>query len=126
MDAATIPVPNILRYTLDTNKLFKEVRHYNLIEGEEILSNKLNISINRGFSKAKYTYSVKKWLGIKWSKQITGLFPTHEPNIYFGDTCNRRNFLLMRFENNGTTLKVYYFKNYYPSNKTQLINKIKE
>ena len=39
---ATTPKPDVMRFKLDTGKLFKEVRHYNLIDGKTTLSNKLN------------------------------------------------------------------------------------
>lgn len=113
MATATIPAPDVMQFELDTEKIFKEVRHYYLIEGKKTLSNKINIGINRGFSKAKYTYSLKIRHINKWSKQITGLFPTHDPDLFYGDTKNKTNLLLMRFINNGETLKVYYFKGYY-------------
>jgi hypothetical protein len=113
MATATIPVPDVMQFKLDTDKQFKEVRHYNLVDGKETLSNKLNIGINRGFSKALYTYSVKIREGNKWSRQITGLFPTHDPDIFYGDTNNKKNLLLIRFIDNGTRIKAYYFTDYY-------------
>lgn len=121
MATVTIPVPDVMQFKLDTGKLFKEVRHYNLIDGKETLSNKLNIGINRGFSNSKHTYSVKKRLSNKWSKQITGLFPTHDKDLFYGDTDNKKNLVLMRFTNNGKTLKVYFFDNFYTSRLTDFL-----
>jgi hypothetical protein len=113
MATATIPVPDVMQFKLDTDKQFKEVRHYELIDGKETLSNKINIGINRGFSKALYTYSLKIRLGNKWSNQITGLFPTHDPDIFYGDTNGKKNLVLIRFFNDGKRLKAYYFTDYY-------------
>jgi hypothetical protein len=126
MATATIPVSDVMQFKLDTDKLFKEVKHYNLIDGKKTLSNKLNIGINRGFSNSNYTYSLKIWTGKKWSKQITGLFPTHDPDIFYGDTDNKTNFLLMRFVDNGNTLKAYYFKNFYTKRITDFLKIFKD
>jgi len=126
MATVTIPVPDVMQFKIDTEKLFKEVRYYNLIDGKETLSDKLNIGINRGFSKATYTYSVKIWQGSKWSKQITGLFPTHDPDIFYGDTENKKNLILMRFLNNGNTIKVYYFQGFYTRRITDFLKVFKD
>lgn len=121
MATITIPIPVVMEFTLDTEKIFKEVRHYNLINGKEVISQKLNISINRGHSNAQYTYSLKIWKGKKWSKQITGLFPTYDSDIFYGDTNNKTNLLLMRFSNNGSTIKAYYFKDFYTERITDFL-----
>lgn len=126
MATATIPVPDVMKFELDTDKIFKEVRHYDLKDGKETLSNKLNIGINRGFSKANYTYSVKIRQVNKWSKQITGLFPTHDPDIFYGDTNNKKNLVLMRFVDNGKLLKVYYFKDFHTKRITDFLKEFKD
>lgn len=125
MATVTIPTPDVMRFKLDTGKIFKEVRHYNLIDGKETLSNKLNIGVNRGFSKAKYTYSVKTRQTNKWSKQITGLFPTHDIDLFYGDTINQRNLLLARFKDNGNDLVIYYFEDFYPNSLGGFLNNFK-
>ena len=102
-----------MEFELDTDKNFKEVRHFNLIDGKDLFSEKLNISINRGFSKAKYTYSVKIWQEKKWSKQITGLYATDKPDTYYGDTINKTHLLLVKFIDNGTKIRLYHFENFY-------------
>jgi hypothetical protein len=121
MATATVPVPDVMQFKVDTDKQFKEVRHYDLIDGKETLSNKLNIGINRGFSKALYTYSLKIRLGNKWSNQITGLFPTNCPDLFYGDINNKQNLILMRFLDNGKRVKVYYFKNFYTKRITDFL-----
>ena len=123
---ATIPTPDVMQFNLDTGNLFKEVRHYNLAEGKETLSNKLNIGINRGFSKAIYKYSVKIRLANKWSKQITGLYSTHDQDLFYGDTINRKNLLLARFKDNGNQLEVCYFKDFCPTALQAFINKFND
>jgi hypothetical protein len=126
MATATIPVPDVMQFKLDTDKQFKEVRHYYLIDGKETLSNKLNIGINRGFSKAQYTYSVKKWTGKKWSNQITGLFSTNCRDLFYGDINNKQNLILMRFLDNEKRIKVYYFKNFYTKRITDFLKIFKD
>ncbi|SHK72185.1 hypothetical protein SAMN04488007_3665 [Maribacter aquivivus] len=122
---ATIPTPEVMQFKLDTGKLFKEVRHYNLVDGKEILSNKLNIGINRGFSKAKYIYSVKIRQPNKWSKQITGLYATHDIDLFYGDTINQKNLLIARFKDNGNELVIYYFEDFYPKPLGGFLNNFK-
>lgn len=126
MATAKIPVPDVMQFELDTDKQFKEVRHYDLIDGKETLSKRLNIGINRGFSKALYTYSLKIRVDNKWSKQITGLFPTYDSNIFYGDIDNKTNFLVMRFTNNGNTVKAYYFTDFYTRRITDFLKIFKD
>lgn len=126
MATATIPIPVVMEFEQDTEKIFKEVRHYDLIKGKEIFSKKLNIGINRGFSKATYDYSLKIRLGNKWSKQVTGLFPTHDPDLYYGDTKNKSNLIIVRFMNNRKKLRLYYFENFYTRRLTDFLKIFKE
>ena len=123
---ATIPTPDVMQFKLDTGKQFKEVRHYNLVVGKKTLSNKLNIGVNRGFSKALYTYSLKIRLETKWSKQITGLFSTSDPVFFYGDTYAKTNTIVMKFVDNGNTIKAYYFSDYYTRHITDLLKYIKD
>ncbi len=125
MSKATIPQPFVMEFKLDTGKVFKEVKHYHLIKGSNIFSEKVNISINRGYSRAYYTYSLKIWTGRKWSKQITGLFPTHHPDIFYGDTMNKKNLLLVRFFEDGKKLRFFFFKNYYTRELPTILKAIK-
>jgi hypothetical protein len=110
---ATIPIPVVMDFEQDTDKIFKEVRHYDLIKGKDLFSEKLNIGVNRGFSKATYDYSLKIRRGNKWSNQITGLFPTYDPDIYYGDTKNKSNLIIARFMDNRKKLRLYFFENFY-------------
>jgi len=126
MGKATIPKPIIMEFELDTGKNFKEVRHFNLIKGKDLFSEKLNISINRGFSKAKYTYSVKIRQEKKWSEQITGLFPTHDPDVFYGDIKNRSHLLIVRFMASGSKLRFFYFPNFYTRHLADFLKTFKE
>lgn len=123
---ATIPIPVVMEFEQDTDKLYKEVRHYTLIKGKDLFSHKLNIGINRGFSKATYDYSLKIRQGNKWSKQITGLFPTYDPDIYYGDTKNKTNLIIVRFINDRRKLRLYFFQNFYTSRLTAFLNSFKK
>ena len=118
---ATIPTPVVMEFEQDTEKIFKEVRHYNLIAGKNLFSKKLNIGINRGFSKAKYDYSLKIRQGNKWSSQITGLFSTNDPELFYGDTMNKKNLLIARFTENGRKLRLYYFPNFHTRHITAFL-----
>ncbi|WP_422858894.1 hypothetical protein ACOKFD_16305 [Flagellimonas sp. S174] len=124
--AAVVPVPEIMEYDLDTNRLYKEVKHFNLTDGPQLFSNRLNIGINRGFSRANYDYSLKIWQGNKWSSQITGLFPTHDPEIFYGDTRSKRNLVIVRFMNGQKKLRLYFFQNFYTRRLTEFLKVFKE
>jgi hypothetical protein len=115
METVNKITPEVMYFELDKEKVFKEVRHFNLIQGSSKFSDKLNVSHNRGFSKARYVYSLKIRRGKTWSKQITGLFPTHDSNLFFGDTSNKRSLLLVKFKENGNKLRLMYFNGFYPN-----------
>ena len=119
MDTITTPV--IMVFEKDQTAIYNEVRHYNLCEGENLLSEKLNVSVFRGFSKARCTYSVKKRLVNKWSTQITGLFPTHDPDLFHGDIEGKKHLVLFRFSNNGNKLRVYLFQNFFTRDITDFL-----
>ncbi len=126
MATVTIPIPMVMEFGQDTEKKFREVRHYDLIMGKDLFSEKLNIGINRGFSRATYDYSLKIREGNKWSKQITGLYPTHDPDIYYGDTMNKRNLVIFRFMDNGRKLRLYFFENFYTRRITDFLKTFRE
>jgi hypothetical protein len=125
MATATIPIPVVMEFEQDTDKIFKEVRHFNLIKGKDLFSQKLNIGINRGFSKAQYTYSLKIWKGKKWSKQLTGLFPTNRQDLFYGDTEDKKNLVIVKFAESGKVLRVYYFENFYTRRITAFLKTFK-
>jgi hypothetical protein len=118
---ATIPKVVIMDFEKDQTANFKEVKHYNLKTGSTLFSEKLNIAINRGFSKANYDYSLKIRQGKKWSKQITGLYPTRYKGIFYGDTQDKSNLVLIQFDNESTKLRLHYFENYYTRHITDFL-----
>ena len=118
---ATIPKAVIMDFEKDHAANFKEVRHFNLIKGSTLFSEKLNVAINRGFSRADYDYSLKMRKGKKWSNQITGLFPTKYKGVYFGDTKDKSNLVVFQFNNDSTKLRLHYFKNFYTRHTTDFL-----
>ncbi len=113
MILAMIPKAIIIDFEKDPTAKFKEVQHYNHVKGVKLFSERLNIAVNRGFSKATYTYSLKIRKNGKWSKQITGLYPTENPNFFYGDTMSKTNLILVQFCINNSKLRLFYFKNFY-------------
>lgn len=126
MATATIPIPVFMEFEQDTDKIFKEVRHYDLIKGKDLFSQRLNISNNRGHSRAKYTYCLKTWKGKKWSKQLTGLFPTNRPDLFYGDTEDKKNLVIVKFVESGKVLRLYYFENFYTRRLTAFLKTFNE
>ena len=115
MKVKSIPTLTVLHYRKDLKKNFSSVSHYNAVDEvqEDILSEKLNISKNRNCAKSKPMYWLKKWEKSKWSKWLTGLFPTDSINWYFGDLENKKHLVLFHFNKEGLGLTVYLFKNFY-------------
>jgi hypothetical protein len=126
MATIAVPKPVVMEFALDTEKIFKEVRHFNLINGPEVFSSKLNIGVNRGFSNSKHDYSLKIRLGNKWSGQITGLYSTYDPDIYYGDTKGKKNLVIVRFMHNSEKLRLYFFQNFYTRQLTDFLKRFKE
>ena len=110
-----------MQFKHDTSKNFTEVRHYLLQKGPETFSKTINISINRGYSKANYTYSLRIWNGSKWSKQVTGLYPTKDPLLFYGDTKNKSNLILLQFLNDGDLVRLYFFPGFYTRRITDFL-----
>tara|TARA_B110000114_G_C14880421_1_gene312485 strand:- start:62 stop:457 length:396 start_codon:yes stop_codon:yes gene_type:complete len=99
------------------------VRYYELSEGNisnTPLTTKLRLSNNRKFAKSnpKFWLSVrspKKWL----TPNLTGLFPTRSENLFFGDKGKeniKESLFLFKFSENNT-LKIVFYKGYYPTYK---------
>lgn len=103
---------------------YSTTKHYELLEiigGNQILSNKLNLSVNRNFALSMPDYWVKEREGSKWAKRwLTGLFKTGKHSLFYGDTQKKKNLILFQFDNFKNELRVYYFKNFYTKNFIQL------
>lgn len=121
------PVTHIYR---EINKgRYKSVRHFQLEDvknGILQLAETINISENRNCALSKPEYWLKIKQGKNWDKKcLTGLFKTKIINVYKGDSDKRKHLILFVFSDYGGTLKVYYFKNYFTfdlSNVMQFIN----
>lgn len=107
---------------------YKSVKHYELIVNQNttILPNLLNISQNQRCAKSMPEFWLKVRQRNKWSKDITGLFKTSLKNIYKGDTQRRKNLLIFLFTEDGNTLVVKYFKNYFTSDLNNISQHIAE
>ncbi len=100
----------------------KSVRYYELVKGnisDTSLTELLRVSNNRFFAKSNPIY----WLSIrgltKWIDKpcLTGLFPTSTENQYFGD-YNKKESLILFDAVEPHTLKIQFYKGYYPNYRT--------
>lgn len=102
---------------------YRSVKHYELVEvvnGNSLLSNQLNISKNRNCALSMPDFWLKIRQGKKWSNCITGLFKTGKSSIYKGDVNKRKHLLIFKF-NDEVTLTVYYFKNYFTNDLSRVL-----
>lgn len=104
---------------------FGSVKHFELIEvsnGNSFLSNLINISKDRGFSKAKPAFWLKVRVGNKWGKpEFTGLFKTNRKNIYRGDIDNRTHLVLFKFSDDKSTLIIAIYRYYFTTDLSHLL-----
>lgn len=126
MATITVPQPIVMEFELNKSKNYITTRHFNLINDNELFSKKINISVNRSFSKALYTYYLKIWQGENWSKQLTGLFPTDDPDVFYRDTENKSHLLFVQFVKNGKILRLYHFKDFYTRRIREFLKVFKE
>jgi len=103
---------------------FRSVRHYMLsgiLDGVSLLSNAINISKDRQFSKASPDFWLKTRIGNKWSNCVTGLFKTGFKNIYKGDIDNKKHLVIFKFLRNDSVVLVFYYENYYTSDLSNIL-----
>lgn len=127
---ATQNLPTELIYNEINIGKSKTVRYFELSKGNNTstpLTILLRLSDNRMFAKSKPKYwlstrDLKKWA----TPNLTGLFPTSTNSLYFGDH-NRKESLLLFDLSNPHTLKVKFYKGYYPNYNTiqRLLNSFK-
>lgn len=127
--ATHFKVPKIFAYKEIKQGKFKDTRHYQLEPQSDVAltpSKFLNISRNRMFAKSKPIYWVKNHNGKKWNKKmLTGLFQTDLKETYFGDIDKRKHLIIFHFLDDGETLFVYLFENFYTRNLKQILEYIK-
>lgn len=102
------------------------VKHFELAEvlnGNSQLSELINISKNRNCAMSMPDYWLKIRQGAKWSKCITGLFKTGNKNLFKGDRDKKQHLLIFKFSD-ADILTVFYFKNYYTRDLSDVIKLI--
>lgn len=120
-------------YRVQHPERYKEVRHYSIVEvsnGNRKLTASLNVSKDRHFSQA---HNIAYWLKErdtnlnKWKPPVTGLKPTGQPMIYYGDIPTKRkgrfmpkHLLIFRFSTNAETLTIDVYRDFYTENPAEL------
>jgi hypothetical protein len=108
---------------------YKTTKHYELVEvenGTQKLSNLINVVVDRGFAKSAPHFWLKIRNGKRW-ENFTGLFKTSTPGLYFADKGNnnrKEDLLIVKLSNYERDLTVYYFKNYYTANLSEVLRLI--
>ena len=114
---ATQPQPTELIFKEFNIGKFKTTRNFELINGcitNTPLTEIIRISNNRMFAKSNPDYWLSERDSKKWmTPNLTGLFPTAENEIYFGDTNKKENLILFKFSESHT-LKIMFYRGYYP------------
>lgn len=124
--ATQIPTPTIHSYTEINPGKYAEVKHYELkevINGNPVLSNLINVSKDRKFARSNPDYWLKIKEGKKWkTPALTGLFKTDFPYIYKGDSERKKHLIIAVFAKDASQVNIYHFKEYYPSDLNPVIS----
>ena len=118
---------------VETSDKYKEVKHFTrfCIRGNEAntrIKECANISLQRHFNKSQGVYFWYKGASInngkrgKWSDPITGLYPTNNSLIYYGDISEKQangytrkvSFLFFVFKYDNSRMVIFEYPNYYP------------
>ena len=124
-----IPQPTTHFYKEINEGKFKTTKHYELVEvenGTQKLSDLINVVVDRGFAKSAPNFWLKIRIGKRW-ENFTGLFKTPIPGLYFADKGNnnrKKDLLIVKLSNYERDLTVYYFKNYYTANLSEVLRLI--
>ncbi len=113
------------KYVFRVLKRFGTTRHYQSeieLNPNDLLTSKINISIDRGFSNAK---NIMYWLKLrkvnKWGGQLTGLKITSNKRLYYGDIPKRngkpKHLLIFIFKNGDEEVLIHLYKDFYPNSK---------
>lgn len=113
------------KYVFRVLKRFGTTRHYQseiTLNPNDLLTSKINISIDRGFSNAK---NIRYWFKLrndnKWSNTITGLKITSNNRLYYGDIPYRngkpQHLLIFIFKNKDEELLIHVYRDFYPNSK---------
>jgi hypothetical protein len=119
------PQPIIHSYTEINPGKFASVKHYELnqvVNGTPVFTETINISIDRKFAKSNPVCWLKIREGKKWkAPAVTGLFKTNFPGIFKGDSQHKNNLIIIKFSNDASQVKIYYFKDFYTRDLKALI-----
>ena len=124
-----IPKPITHIYKEINEGKFKTTKHYELVEvnsKNQILSNLINVVVDRGFAKSAPHFWLKIRCGKRW-ENFTGLFKTSTPGIYFADkgiNNRKEDLLIVKLSNYERDMTVYYFKDYYTANLSEVLKLI--
>lgn len=116
------------KYRFKAIRYFKTTTHYCLISEhfKNQISDKINISENRGFANSKPVFWCQERKNNKWiTPRLTGLFPTFKKDVYWGCRGRYNDLILFVFKNNGELMIIYYFENYFTRNLKPIINNLK-
>lgn len=134
MNTGIVRTPDFYTHIFDLTHEVKSysVFTYNSVKSSntQLLTEKLRIELYRGKSNAT---GINTYLRLRTStnwqmcEQVTGLRPTKNRNIFYGDRIQKgkRNLLVFEYLNNGKTLKIDVYRSFYPNSRAILLNILK-
>ncbi len=116
--------PIVYKYKEVNVGKYKTVRHFELVEveGNQMLTDNINISQDRQFAKSNPDFWIKTHNGKKWSNPITGLFKTGvKENVYFGDLERKKHLIIVDMDDPKKVgeIVIYVYPNWYPFHKNE-------
>ena len=102
---------------------YKSVKHYELLECNKtpIFTPLINISKNQNSAQSMPIYWLKIREGKKWGRYITGLFKTHYPSIYKGDTKRKKHLVIFKYSRDESILTIEFFTDYYSNDLSKVL-----
>jgi len=134
MNTGNVRTPDFYTHIFD---LTHEVQSYSVFTHDfvkssniQLLTEILRIELYRGKSNAK---NIETYLRLRTSanlqtcEKVTGLRPTKNCNVFYGDrkVNGKRNLLVFEYLNNGKVLKIDVYRAFYPNTSTILQNILK-
>lgn len=109
------------RHYFQLTKKLATVAHYEITTGEPhpLITPTIKFSKDRAYSNASGQLF---WLHMRdstrWGKQVTGLRPTLELGVFYGDVqFPKKSLFLFQFSSDGRKLIIDIFPSFYPSHK---------
>jgi hypothetical protein len=101
---------------------YKQVKHFELVscDGTQVLTDLINLSIDRQFANSSPSFWLKNHNGKKWTNAITGLFKVSGfPNTFFGDLKRKTDLVLAFYDIDpkGSEISLHVYPRHYPFNK---------